>query len=114
MKCVPPSLRTLLPLKHAAVLSAGSRAVTLLRQMCCPCGLDSLQLFSGIHPGFAALDGSVMAVLGLVLPRDICSSALAAWLDVAVSTPCICINRAVPMPVLHLDKRYVVKGSGLK
>ena len=91
------------PRCHA--LSWLSGWVMRLRQMCCPCGFDSLQLLPGIHPGIAALDGLVMAILGLVLSRDICSPAFAAWLDVVVSMPCMCINRAIVMPVLHLDKR---------
>lgn len=79
----------------------------LLRQMCCPCGLDSLQLLSGIHPGIVALDGSLaQQVLGLVLSRDICSSAFAVWLDVAVSTLCICINKAIP--VHHLSSGQAI------
>lgn len=53
-----------------------------------------------------ALDSSVMGILGLILSGDICSSAFAAWFDVAVSTPFICIDRAT-MPVLRLDREYV-------
>lgn len=66
----------------------------LLGQMCCPRGLDSLQLLFCDSPDITALDSSVMVILGLVLPGDICSSAFAAWFDAAISTPFICIDRA--------------------
>lgn len=66
----------------------------LLGQMCGPRGFGSLWLLFVICPDITALDSSVMMILGLVLSGDICSSAFAAWFDVAVSTSFIYFDRA--------------------